>query len=105
MKMTPSSMLPRLIFQSQGIESLSPGLARFREGLPWDIAPDPRNPEKVEPPNPDGTAANLAGLCIQPVTSRMIPAKCERLVSQFASQSFNDSTHTCEYAGIFIGTV
>jgi hypothetical protein len=32
----------------KGIASLSPGLARFRESLPWVTAIHPTNPERVE---------------------------------------------------------
>jgi hypothetical protein len=36
------------LFNPKGIVSFSPGLARFREGLPWVTDIDLRNPERIE---------------------------------------------------------
>ena len=38
----------RLFFNPEGIESFSPGLTRFREGLPWVASVSFHNPERVE---------------------------------------------------------
>ena len=46
---TVSSMCCKTpIRNPEGIESFSPGLARFREGLPWVTAVKFQNPERVE---------------------------------------------------------
>ena len=39
-----------LNFNPEGIGSFSPGLARFREGLPWVAMVEFHNPERVESP-------------------------------------------------------
>jgi hypothetical protein len=38
----------RRVQNPNGIEAFSPGLARFREGLPWEAAITSHNPEGVE---------------------------------------------------------
>ena len=43
----PPACCHRLFFNPEGIGSLSPGLARFREGLPWVATVGLHNPERV----------------------------------------------------------
>jgi hypothetical protein len=43
-----STACPGAFFNPKGIASFSPGLARFRESLPWVAANNSINPERVE---------------------------------------------------------
>jgi hypothetical protein len=53
-------------FNPKGIASLSPGLARFREGLPWVTA-------IINPPNPERVESRLAKLDASALWSRIRP--------------------------------